>query len=131
MAWLNPIQLSQVLDYLNSTERFLEEVVQWVSKTSHSSVPIAGKSSFSRLVNRNSLPPKATLTSPSAAHPVVNPGRQTAMVAVASERGDKCTRRYVLSAARKPRYHLSLVKADRCTVASATPKLKQTDNTVS
>jgi len=58
----------------------------------------------------------------SAVRHAVKQGKQnvTATVAVATDPGDKCSPQYVLSVAKIPKYHLSLVKVDQCIVVSAT-----------
>jgi len=85
-------------------------------------VPIAAPPSLSLLTNRNSTHPRVLPTNQSVVPPVARRERQsvTAMEAATTERSGKCTRRYVLNAAKRHRYRSSHAEISRSIAATVT-----------
>jgi len=114
-----------VLDDQGSNQLFIrEEVIQWVLRTSQSSVPIAELPSPSRLKSKNSSRPEAIPTSPSAVKPAGRQGSQSATeteaVATATGPNGKCFPQLAPNVAKRPKYRSSRAKVDQYIVAIAT-----------
>ena len=89
-----------------------------------------GLASASPLGNKSSFNPRAILMSPSAVPHADRQGRQSGMEMVVTATGSraKCLLPYAPSAAKTPKYLLSLPTAGRSIVASATVKSDRADN---
>jgi len=113
------------------TNSYKKEVVRWILRKSHSSVPTVGLLSPLALRNKSSFKLKAILTSPSVVRHAARQGNQSVTETVATAKGRpgaKCSPRYVPSVVKKPKYRSSRARVDRCIVASATISKDQTNN---
>ncbi len=112
-----------------------EEVIQWVFRTSRSSVPIVGLPSLSALRTKNSTKPKALLMNQNAAPHVARRKRPSevrvaVVVSVATDHPARCSQRPVPHAGNRPRFLSSLAVISQCTVVIATEKTDRPDKLV-
>ncbi len=112
----------------NQTNKYhyKEEVIHWVSKTSHSNVPTAAPHSPSQQQSRNSIRPRVLLTNLSVASPADSQENRSEIPA--PDHG-KCSRQPALSVAKKLRFLLSLAKAGQFIVAIAIANQRKVNNT--
>lgn len=116
---INPLKLKMDLTLTDRNKQ--QEVIHWVSKTNHSNVPIAAPASPSLHGSRNSMRPRVSPTSQSAASPVdKHANARETMVA-----NGKCLLLPAHNAARKLKSPSSHVKADRFIATNASIKLRQ------
>jgi len=106
-----------------TNEKYIEEVIRWLSQTNRFSVPIAELPSPSVLKSKSSSPPEATPMNPSAAYPAVRQGNQTAWEAVALAPAGRPSGNYspqpVHNVAKTPRCRSSHARTDQYTAAIA------------
>ena len=102
-------------------------VIEWVFRTSLSSVPIAAPPLPSALRSRSFSNLKATLMSLSAVLHAARQESQSAMEIAATGPSGRCSLQYALSAAKIPRYPLNRAGTSRCIVELAVASSDRVD----
>jgi hypothetical protein len=108
----------------NSNQIKREEVIQWLSRTRRSNVPIVEVNSLSALRIRSFSNPRVILMSPNAVPNAVRQGKHsgTETMATAIDPHAKCSLQYAPIVARKLKYRSSHAKTDRYIAVIASVK---------